>query len=313
MNSVIVGMSQMLRRIIGEDIELETRLGAGLWPVRADPSQVEQVIANLVVNARDAMPGGGRLSIETANIVLAQSSQGKGDVALDEGYAASHLEVQPGEYVLLSISDTGTGLSEEVKAHLFEPFFTTKGVGKGTGLGLATVHGIVKQSGGHIWVYGEAGMGTTFQVYLPRYEAASREVATPEEEMTELLPGTETVLLVEDDDHVRSLTRQILQGLGYTVLVARNGGEALERSNEYHGDIHLALTDAVMPGMGGGALAEHLRRTRPDIKILFMSGYTDDETILNHGVPRSEVAFLQKPFGAAALTHKVRQALDTPG
>jgi CheY-like chemotaxis protein len=211
------------------------------------------------------------------------------------------------------VADTGTGLSEEVKAHLFEPFFTTKGVGKGTGLGLATVHGIVKQSGGHIWVYGEAGMGTTFQVYLPRYEAASREVATPEEEMTELLPGTETVLLVEDDDHVRSLTRQILQGLGYTVLVARNGGEALERSNEYHGDIHLALTDAVMPGMGGGALAEHLRRTRPDIKILFMSGYTDDETILNHGVPRSEVAFLQKPFGAAALTHKVRQALDTPG
>jgi PAS domain S-box-containing protein len=301
LNTVITGMSEMLRRVIGEHIEMKTCLDAGLWPVRADPTQIEQVIANLAVNARDAMPGGGQLSIETANVVL------------DEGYAAGHLEVRPGEYVLLSVGDTGIGMSDQVKAHLFEPFFTTKEVGKGTGLGLATVHGIVKQSGGHISVCSEEGMGATFKVYLPRDEAAARETTPPQEEILAMLPGTETVLLVEDDDRVRSLTLQILQYLGYTVLEARDGGEALERSQEHPGDIHLVLTDVVMPGMGGGVVAEQLRRTRPSLKVLFMSGYTDDETILNHGVSGSRVAFLQKPFGAAALTHKVRQVLDETG
>lgn len=298
-NSVIAGMSQMLRRIIGEDIELQTHLDAGLWLVRADRSQIEQIIANLAVNARDAMPQGGRLCIETANVVL------------DEGYAASHLEVQPGEYVSLSVSDTGMGLSEEVKAHLFEPFFTTKGPGKGTGLGLATVHGIVKQRSCHIRVSGEEGMGTTFQIYLPRDEAAAAapETAPPREELPAMVPGTETILLVEDSDNVRALTRQTLHGLGYTILEARNGEEALERAKEHPGSIDLVLTDVVMPGMGGGLLAERLRQTRPGLKILFISGYTGDETIPNHGVPRSGVAFLQKPFGGAALTHKVRRVL----
>jgi PAS domain S-box-containing protein len=296
LNAAVADLDKLLGRIIGEHITLQTVPAPGLWPVKMDPAQIEQVVVNLAVNARDAMPGGGRLTIETANTVL------------DEAYAASHLGVAPGEYVLLTISDTGVGMSAEVQAHLFEPFFTTKGPGKGTGLGLATVYGIVKQSGGHIWVYSEEGRGSAFKIYLPRVETdAASQLRL--EGGRQAPSGQETILLVEDNPEVRDLARQVLARQGYTVLEAAEGEEALRRAEAHAGPIHLLLTDVVMPGMTGKALAERLGALRPDLKVLYMSGYTD-ETIAHHGVLEPGVAFLQKPFTSFNLALKVRQVLN---
>ncbi len=297
LNTIVAELDKMLQRIIGEDIHLKTVLASDLWPVKVDPAQLEQVIANLVVNARDAMPAGGQLTIETANVVI------------DDNYVESHLDTQPGNYVLLAISDTGSGMSREVQAHLFEPFFTTKEIGRGTGLGLATVYGIVKQSGGHIWVYSEEGIGTTFKIYLPAVEEKITRPSAFLQTGPELPVGSETILLVEDNTGVRELLRQVLPSLGYTLVEAENGQEALRLLADYPDPIHLLLTDVVMPGISGKTLAEEASRTRPGLKMLFMSGYTD-EAIVQHGVSDAEAAFLQKPFSLMALAAKIRSVLD---
>jgi CheY-like chemotaxis protein len=297
LNSILTELDKMLQRVIGEDIDLKIRRAAELWPVKVDPAQLEQVILNLVVNARDAMPTGGQLTIETANVVI------------DDQYVAGHLDTRPGQYVLLAISDTGYGMSQEVKAHIFEPFFTTKELGRGTGLGLATVFGIVKQSGGDIWVYSEEGVGTTFKIYLPSVAEKNREPPVDPEVGSEMPEGSETILLVEDDAGVRTLLRQVLSPLGYTLLEAGNGQEALRLLTDYPDPIHLLLTDVVMPGISGKTLAEEASLTRPDLKTLFMSGYTD-EAIIQHKVLDSGVAFIQKPFSPMALAAKLRSVLD---
>lgn len=297
LSTVVLEMGKMLHRIIGENIQIQTHLSSTPWLVKIDPTQIEQVIVNLAVNARDAMPQGGRLTIETANVVL------------DEDYVAGHLEAQPGEYVLLVVSDTGIGISREMQAHIFEPFFTTKELGKGTGLGLATVYGIVKQNGGSIFCYSEAGQGTTFKIYLPRIEETEQPVP-PSVNKIGMPTGHETILLAEDDPHVRELARLALQGQGYTVLEAQDGREALQLFSGYTGPVHLLLTDVIMPGLGGIALAEELSQLRSDLKILFMSGYTDD-TIVHHGILNPGVAFLQKPFTPSILIRRVRQVLDS--
>ncbi|MGE5325419.1 MAG: PAS domain S-box protein [Deltaproteobacteria bacterium] len=296
LNSVVTNVHKMLRRLIGEDIDLVTILAEGLGSVRADPGQVEQVIVNLAVNARDAMPQGGKLTLETAN------------VHLDDSYARTHVSLVPGEYVMLAVSDTGTGMDSKTQAHIFEPFFTTKEMGKGTGLGLATVYGIVKQSGGYIWVYSEPGRGATFKVYLPRVE---KTAAAPGAGKAAVRPvqGNETVLLVEDEPALRSMVRNVLKSNGYQVLEARHGEDALVVCEMHRGPIHLLLTDVVMPGMGGRALAEHLVSLYPGMKILYMSGYTDD-AIVHHGVLGSGMAFLQKPFTTESVVRKVREVLD---
>jgi two-component system cell cycle sensor histidine kinase/response regulator CckA len=298
LNSVVVELDKMLQRVIGEDIDLKTILTPELWPVKVDPTQIEQVIVNLVVNARDAMSKGGQVTIETTNVVI------------DENYVAGHLGAQPGRYVLLAISDTGCGMSHEVKAHIFEPFFTTKELRRGTGLGLATVFGIVKQSGGDIWVYSEEGVGTTFKIYLPCVKERMFEPPLRPEIGSEMPLGDETILLVEDDSGVRELLRQVLSRLGYTLFEAGNGQEALRLMTRYPAPIHLLLTDVVMPGISGKTLAGGLAETRPDLKTLFMSGYTD-EAIVQHGVLNSGVAFLQKPFSAMSLALKLRSVLDS--
>jgi PAS domain S-box-containing protein len=298
LNEVVSEMDKMLRRIIGEDIELRATLAPSLWPIKADPAQIEQVIVNLAVNARDAMPEGGLLTIETANVIL------------DKEFTARHLGAQPGEHVMLTVSDTGAGMSEEVKERIFEPFFTTKEPGKGTGLGLATAFSIVRQGGGTIWVYTEQGVGSTFKIYLPRAQEYA-ELAVPQRLATDMPPGDETILLVEDDAGVRGLAQRVLEGRGYMVLNAQNGQEALLVSTHHPGSIQLLLTDVVMPGISGKALADQLARSRPDLKVLFMSGYSD-EAIVHHGVLDAGVAFLQKPFSPQALTQKVRQVLDAP-
>jgi signal transduction histidine kinase len=297
LNTIVVELDKMLQRVIGEDIDLKIRLAPELWPVKVDPAQMEQVILNLVVNARDAMPTGGQLTIETANVVI------------DDNYVADHLDSQPGKYVLLTISDTGFGMSPEVKAHIFEPFFTTKERGHGTGLGLATVFGIVKQSGGNIWVYSEEGMGATFKIYLPAVEEKITRPSALLEAGPELPVGSETILLVEDDMGVRELLRRVLPKLGYTLLEAGSGQEALRLLADYPDPVHLLLTDVVMPGISGKTLAEEVSRARPDLKTLFMSGYTD-EAIVQHGVSDAEVAYLQKPFSLMALAAKIRSVLD---
>jgi two-component system cell cycle sensor histidine kinase/response regulator CckA len=257
---------------------------------------MEQVILNLVINSRDAMPQGGKLTIETAN------------VELDEGYSRAHVGVQSGFYVRLIISDTGIGMSSEVKERIFEPFFTTKEKGKGTGLGLSTVYGIVKQSGGNVWVYSELGKGTAFKVYLPRVDEPLEE--EKERRKKEELPsGRETVLVAEDEDDVRNLVMQILKRQGYRVLEAANGGEALIACEKYKEKIHLLVTDVVMPGMSGRELSERLLPLHPEMKVLYMSGYTDD-TILRYGVLEGEINFVQKPFSVEALTQKVREVLE---
>ncbi len=296
LNAVVSNMDGMLRRIIGEDIDLETKLTSAPWPFKADLAQIERVIVNLVVNARDAMPDGGKLTIETDNAVL------------DKDYIAGHCpDLHPGEYVVLTIKDTGIGMSEEVVKHIFEPFFTTKEQGKGTGLGLATVFGIVKQNFGDIQVQSTESRGATFSIYLPRSEEASLSLP-PAQTSPDMPPGRETILLVEDNAAVRELARQVLQRQHYTLLEAQDGQEALQISARHPGSIHLLLTDVVMPGMSGKVLAEQLAQTRPDLKILFMSGYTDD-AILRHGGMNSGVTLLQKPFSPMALTHKVRTVL----
>jgi PAS domain S-box-containing protein len=297
LNALLKDLNKMLRRIIGEDIELVTLLAGDLGRVKIDPGQIEQVVLNLAVNARDAMPSGGKLTIETDN------------VELDEEYAETHVGLTPGHYVRLSVSDTGAGMSPQVKEKIFEPFFTTKEKGKGTGLGLSTVYGIVKQSNGNIWVYSEPGCGTTVKIYLPR---AEEELDTQyRRDETKLLPkGKETVLLVEDEISVRDLASRFLHQQGYTVLEAANGDEALHMARKQSWKkIHLLLTDMVMPQMSGRALAQELKCLRPDIKVLYTSGYTDD-TIVRHGILEHGTPFLQKPFSLKALSHKVREALD---
>jgi two-component system cell cycle sensor histidine kinase/response regulator CckA len=296
LNEVIADTEKMLRRLIGEDIDLVTVPGRGLGYVKADPGQIEQVILNLALNARDAMPEGGRLTIEASSVTL------------DEVYADQHISVQPGPYVMLAVSDTGCGMDPETQAHLFEPFFTTKEKGKGTGLGLATVYGIVKQSGGYIWVYSEPGQGTTFKVYLPKVpEGVEASPAPPAEGVS--VGGSETILLVEDDSSVRSLVHAVLEPRGYKVLVARDGDDALFLCEQHKGPIHLLLTDVVMPGMSGRELAERLSPFHREMRVLYMSGYTDN-AIVHHGVLDASVTFLQKPFSPPALANKVRAVLD---
>jgi PAS domain S-box-containing protein len=295
LNEVVRDTEKMLRRVIGEDIQLTTVLHPQLGSVKADPGQLEQVLLNLAVNARDAMPQGGKLTIETNN------------VDLGEDYARSHADVRPGQYVMLAVTDTGNGITEEVKLRMFEPFFTTKGPGYGTGLGLAVVLGIAKQSDGSVEVYSEPGVGTSFKIYLPRMEqAASTRTSSPGLGTAPL--GTETLLLVEDEDAVRALTRFTLQQCGYHVLEASHGEEAIRVASKYEERIHLLVTDVVMPGMGGRVLAERLLILRPEIKILYLSGYTDD-AVVRHGILHEEVNFLQKPFSTNALASKVREVL----
>src|SRR3989442_485896 len=296
MNAVVSQMDKMLRRLIGEDVELVTQLARDLRPLSADPGQLEQVLLNLAVNARDAMPRGGRLTIETANVVLT------------EEYSERHHRLPPRQYLLLAVSDTGVGIDEATQKHLFEPFFTTKEVGKGTGLGLARVYGIVKQSGGYIWVYSEPGHGTTVKVYLPRVPGAAEPLpvaaATPE-----LRRGSEIVLLVEDAAPVRSLARKSLESYGYTVLEAADGPAALDLAARHPRGIDILVTDVVMPGMSGRELAERLAPARPAMRVLYTSGYTDD-AMVRQGVLRAGVAFLQKPFVPETLARKVREVLD---
>ena len=298
LNTVTADLKEMLERLIGEDIALDTALAPALGSVKADRSQIEQVILNLVVNARDAMPQGGHLTLESAN------------VNLDAGYVSRHAGARPGPHIMLSVSDTGCGMPPEVQAHIFEPFFTTKEQGKGTGLGMATAYGIVKQSGGYIEVYSEPGRGTAIKIYLPRVAEAPETV---ERGLTAGLPlkGTATILLVEDEEAVRELARDILEGHGYTVLEAGNGGEALLACERHQGSIPLLLTDVVMPQMSGPQLAERLLPLHPEMKVLYMSGYTDD-AVIRHGMMDAGIAFIQKPFTPATLMRAVREMLDMP-
>ncbi|MHB8526218.1 MAG: PAS domain S-box protein [Candidatus Acidiferrales bacterium] len=295
--SVVSDMESILRRLIGEDIDLVTVNPADLWRVRADRSQVEQVILNLAVNSRDAMPNGGKVTIETAN------------VELDSSYSR-HAVVEPGEYVMIAVSDTGCGMDADTQAHVFEPFFTTKEKGKGTGLGLATVYGIVKQSGGYIWVYSEIGKGATFKVYLPRVRESEKPAQQKPE--TKLFPlGCETILLVEDEKGVRELAREYLEQIGYVVLEAENAQKAIDVARSHSGAIDLLFTDVVMGGMSGRQLAEEMHKLRPGVKILYMSGYTD-EAIVHHGILGRGMTLLQKPFTLNSLALKVRDTLDLP-
>jgi PAS domain S-box-containing protein len=297
LNQIVAGMKPMLTRLLGEDIDLAAVAASDLFRVLADPGQVEQVVMNLAVNARDAMPNGGKLTIETANVELSPD-----DVAADVG-------VQAGHYAMLAVSDTGVGMDAATRARIFEPFFTTKDKGKGTGLGLSTVFGIVQQSGGHVGVYSEPGQGCTFKVYLPATDrVAEAPVAAT---MAAVLHGSETILLVEDEPQVRAVECSILRRHGYHVLETSNGGEAFLIAREFAGRIHLMLTDVVMPRMSGRVLAQELAAQRPDMKVLFASGYTDD-AIVHHGVLNAGVAFLQKPFTPDALLRKIREVLDGP-
>jgi len=296
LNALVTDLEKMLKRLIGEDIELQLNLDSKLGAVRVDPSQVDQIIMNLAVNARDAMPRGGKIDIETAN------------VELDDEYCRLHMSVQPGPYVMLAVSDTGIGMDKETQSRIFEPFFSTKEEGKGTGLGLSTVYGIVKQSKGNIWVYTEPGQGTTFKIYLPRIEEAT-EARKQEEASEKTFRGTETILLVEDEEMVRDLAHQALLEMGYTVLAASNGVEALQICERHKGPIHLILTDVVMPIMSGRELAEASNRWYPGLKVIYMSGYTD-RSVIRNGMLEPGVSFVQKPFTPLSLTKKVREVLD---
>jgi two-component system cell cycle sensor histidine kinase/response regulator CckA len=295
LNGIVLNVQKMLRRLIGEHIELKTNLDPALGSVKADQSQIEQVILNLAVNARDAMPQGGKLLIETAK------------VELDEDYARRHPPQEPGAYVLLSVADTGIGMDAETQARIFEPFFTTKEIGKGTGLGLSTVYGVVRQSGGHIWVYSELGLGTTFKIYLPCAGQPAR-VQQPPAAPAESLRGSETILLVEDEEALRGLARSLLEDSGYTVLEAELPEAAIETALQHSGKIHVLLTDLVMPGMTGKDLAAKLAPTRPEMKVVFMSGYT---SFTHAGLADSEIALLTKPFTREKLLRKLRETLES--
>jgi PAS domain S-box-containing protein len=298
LNGVVTENLKLLTRLIGEDVELVMIPGTDLGLVKADPGQVEQVIMNLAVNGRDAMPRGGKLTIETANVTL------------DASYARVHAPAEPGEYVMLAVSDTGCGMDSDTQTHIFEPFFTTKGP-KGTGLGLSTVYGIVKQSGGYIWVYSELNRGTTFKVYLPKVSAVGETAAAqPVAALPEVAQGYETILLVEDETTVRELTKQYLQIQGYTVFEAADPSVALQISNAHDGPIHLLLTDVIMPGMNGRELAQRVTAARPETRVLYMSGYT--ENVIGHnGTLEPGINLLQKPFSLPVLKAKVRQVLGT--
>lgn len=296
LNTIVANLRKMLERLIGEDISLSTVLEPDLWPVIADPGQLEQVIVNLAVNARDAMPTGGLLTIETRNIYV------------EDQKAETYPDLRTGPYTLLSVSDNGCGMDEDIRSHLFEPFFTTKEVGKGTGLGLAMVYGIVKQSGGDITVYSEPERGTTFKIYLPAYPGSTANEVNPQVQ-TLIQGGNETILLVEDDESVRDLVQETLREKGYIILEARQGDEALSLAGQYRGQIDLLLTDVVMPRMSGRELAEWLKIIQPQIKVLFISGYTDD-AVVRHGLLDAEIEFLAKPFLPNDLAAKVREVLD---
>ena len=295
-NALLRDSQKLLARVVGEDIDLSVRLAPDLWTVRADPAQLQQVVLNLVVNARDAMPRGGKLTIETGNVVL------------DEAYAAEHTDVAPGPHAMLAISDSGEGMTEEARAHVFEPFFTTKPVGLGTGLGLATVYGIVRQAGGHVWVYSERGRGTTFKIYFPQVTATpgQRPGAPPRRGVA---GGSETILLVEDDARVRDVAARALRGAGYRVLEASSGEAALEAAAGAVPPVGLVVTDVVMPGLSGREVAESLQRRIPRLRVLYVSGYTQN-TIVHHGVLDSGIEFLSKPFTPSALLARVREILD---
>jgi two-component system cell cycle sensor histidine kinase/response regulator CckA len=296
LNTILQNLDKMLHRVIGEDIELVFLPTKDLGSVKVDPGQIEQVVMNLTVNAKDAMPRGGKLTIETANVVL------------DEEYARAHVAVKPGSYIMLSVSDTGVGMAPEVKERVFEPFFTTKEREAGTGLGLSTVYGIVKQSGGNIWVYSEPGKGTTFKIYLPRADEPLEELR--EEARKEELPrGSETILLVEDDEEVRKLAVRILEKQGYKILESAQGNDALQLCEEHKGTIHLMVTDVVMPLMNGHELTQRLTSRYPEMKVLYMSGYTDN-TIVHHGVVKKGTNYIQKPFTVDGFVRKVREVLD---
>jgi CheY-like chemotaxis protein len=290
-------MVGMLGRVLGEDIELRLVTAGDLGLVRFDQNQSEQILVNLAVNARDAMPDGGRLTIETANVVL------------DADYARTHPDAAPGSYVMLAVSDTGTGMTADVQSHLFEPFFTTKEAGRGTGLGLAMVYGAVTQNGGRIEVYSEVGHGTTFRIYLPRVSEAATPVET--RERSPLPGGGETIVVVEDDDAIRALTMRLLKGLGYNTHAYRSGVEALRALETMQAPIDLVVTDVIMPEMKGSELAQRLRQLRPGLRVLFASGYSED-VIAHHGVLDPGVDFLQKPYSIEGLARRVREALDRP-
>jgi nitrogen-specific signal transduction histidine kinase/ActR/RegA family two-component response regulator len=296
LNAVVDDTAAMLKRLIGEDIELTFFPGIPLWPVKADPGQVTQVLMNLCVNARDAMPNGGKLTIETQNVVIDAQAAGK------------HPSFSPGNYATIAVSDTGMGMTKEVQERIFEPFFTTKEKGKGTGLGLSTVYGIVKQTGGHIWVYSEVGKGTSFKLYFPKENTPATRVAL--QSARNVNGRGETILLVEDEDSLRELASSYLGEHGYAVLPASNGREALELADRHNGPIHLLLTDVIMPKIGGPELATALA-SRRGMATLYMSGYTDN-AIVNHDVIGSSTAFLQKPFSLNTLGAKVRAVLDSP-
>jgi len=305
LNAVTLDIEKMLRRVIGEDIRLVTVLDDRLGQVRADPSQIEQVILNLAVNARDAMPRGGSLVIETSNVDLPAS------------YAKDHVGVFPGPHVLLAVTDSGIGMDADTLSHIFEPFFTTKGPGQGTGLGLATVYGIVAQSGGHVWAYSEPGRGTSFKVYLPRLDQPADTQRTPaperrirkREDLDVPAGGRETVLVVEDEDAVRDLALEILEERGYAVMNATRGDEALRLMNERGSEVDLVLTDVVMPGLDGHQLAAALARTHPEVRILYMSGYAG-EAIRHRGALPEGAVVIQKPFSAQTLAARIREVLD---
>jgi PAS domain S-box-containing protein len=299
LNLVISQMNSMLRRMIGEDIDFATDPMSGLGKIHADPSRIQQIIMNLVVNARDAMPNGGKLTVETQNIDF------------KEPYIKDHPVATPGAYVMLAISDNGTGMDAKTKEHIFEPFFTTKAKGKGSGLGLATVYGIVKQSNGYIWVYSELGKGSTFKIYFPRVDEEQSGAAAPKIKKSGYI-GSETILVVEDERSVRTLTVRILKDNGYHVLEAANGLEAIRIAREFPGELHMIITDVIMPGMSGKTMATQIKAERPKIRSLYISGYTDN-AIVHHGILDSDVAFLQKPFSIEGLARKVREVLDAAG